>query len=40
MHVAAKAAANGSSGEGASKKQVGGKRLKPGDEYKPEYVDK
>lgn len=36
----AKAAANGSSGEGASKKQVGGKRLKPGQEYKPEHVDK
>lgn len=36
----AKAAANGSSGEGPSKKQVGGKRLKPGDKYDPEHVDK
>ena len=35
----AKAAANGSSGEGASKKKVGGKRLKAGEEYDPEYSD-
>ena len=36
----AKAAANGSSGGGSSKKKVGGKRLAPGEEYDPEYVDK
>ena len=35
----AKAAANGSSGEGASKKKVGGKRLEAGEEYDPEYSD-